>query len=81
MAGVVMISKSIQKLVPIKVLDAETGAYLCEFNPQLNVLKLHHRDRMFVIDLERLASLYERGFRAVKANAASQTKPFIESPE
>jgi len=71
----------VKALAPIKVVDADTGAYLCEFMPAAGLLKLRLRDRLFIIDIERLAMLYSKGFRAVKSTAVVQDRPFMEEPK
>lgn len=62
----------------VRVVDSDSGTFLCEYLPEVGMIKVAHRDRIFLIDIARLTDLHGRGVRAVRATAVSQTKPLIE---
>lgn len=61
----------------ITVSDDETRAFLFEFIPSLRMIKCTLRERVFLVDLERLASLYARGARGATATPVSRVKHLL----
>lgn len=61
----------------ITVSDEETKAYLFEFIPALRMIKYTDRDRVYLIDLERLSSLWARGARRATATPVARVKHLL----
>jgi hypothetical protein len=71
-----------RKRQAIRVIDANSGAYVCDFAPDLNTIKLSStRGETFLIDLDQLSALYRRGFDKAKSTPISRSKPDGAAPD